>query len=246
MAQLDRASDCGSEGRVFESPWARHTLLFDYTGDFMKVGIVSDTHGNVKDLKRVYQFLNEEHKINKFIHLGHDFSDVDKAQLDSINENSGDETVSSEDSTFFSDLASVLVGKQEENPLLKKISKIYQVPGEGDSKYGSPLFPAVKYVSIGGIIFVLVHDIKKLKQEDLINGSVILHGETHVAQAEMLAGRVFVNPGHMSRENIYGATFALLQIEYGNKIKVLHFDMQYRIVDNKNFTLKTERKFGAS
>jgi len=214
----------------------------------MIIGIVSDTHGNVNSLQNVYKFLKKEVKINKFIHLGHDFSDIDKGKLEEQSQNNNnDETVSGEDSTFFTDLASVLVSKEQEqiqDPLLSKIHKIYQVPGKGDKQYGNPLYSSVLYVSLGGVIFVLVHNIKQLKQEDLVNGSVILHGETHTAQAEMLAGRIFVNPGHIS-DNNPDSGFAVIVVD-NNKIQVLHYDLNYTIIDNKNFTLKRTRKFGAS
>lgn len=47
----------------------------------MKIGMVSDSHGNLNNLKKAYSLAVTRYKCDMFIHLGDDFEDPDKAGI---------------------------------------------------------------------------------------------------------------------------------------------------------------------
>jgi uncharacterized protein len=44
----------------------------------MKIGIVSDTHGNIENLEKVIEWMVRKHKISALYHLGDDYDDITK------------------------------------------------------------------------------------------------------------------------------------------------------------------------
>ncbi len=204
----------------------------------MKIAVVSDTHGNISGLKQLYNDLTEKERIKKFFHLGHSFHDVDKAHLymEEVGESDGDE------STFFTDLASILLEK--EDPLKKRIRKIIQVPASDDPESSVPLNSLVEYTVINGFIVVSVHDIRNLTREDLQNGFIFLHGATHIPQIEILSGRMFVNPGHFSTIEQTTPTYALIEIE-DDEIRAEIRTISHKKIKSEKLKVKRARKFGA-
>ena len=202
----------------------------------MKIAAVSDTHGNISGLKALYQFLVEEEGIKKFFHLGHYFHDVERAHLLQILNGENDE------STFFSDLASALVEK--ENSIKGRIRKIIQVPAADDPEGKKGLVSNVEYAVLNGFITVAIHDIRNLTKEDIQNGYIFLHGATHIPQIEVLSGRVFINPGHFSFLENSRPTYALVSVTE-ESISVEIRDISHNVIKEKAIKVKRARKFGA-
>gem|GEM_PF-5757987 len=201
----------------------------------MKIAVISDTHGNFSGLKELYIYLREIEQIKRFIHLGHNFSDVEKAHLQAI-----ESGLKEEETTFFSDLASVLL---EDDSPLSKIRRIVQVAGANEEAARKGLAPLIEYIVLNGVITVAVHDIKNLTGEDIQNGYLFLHGATHIPQIEVLSGRLFVNPGHFSLLEKSRQTYALLEItDEAIKAQIRYED--HSVKEEKSIKIKRSRKIG--
>ncbi len=203
----------------------------------MKIAVVSDTHGNITGLKQLYSDLLLKYKIKKFYHLGHRFHDVEKAHLFTDPQNNKED-----ESTFFTDLAAVLLEK--EDPIKGKIRKIIQVPASDDPEASQPINPLIEYSVVNGYIVISVHDIRNLTKEDLQNGFLFLHGATHIPQIEILAGRMFVNPGHLSTVEKTPPTYAIITMGE-EKITAEIKNLSHTTIKSENLIVKRARKFGA-
>ena len=121
-----------------------------------------------------------------------------------------------------------------------------KVPGVFSDYYQNPGIPNRLIRNFDGIKALITHtkeshenDLKgDLKPEELIaekRVNVVLYGHTHVYEAKVHDGILFVNPGHLKKEDKKGfpPTFAILDIE-DRKVTV-------RILDLKNKTKLEER-----
>ncbi len=201
----------------------------------MKVAVVSDSHGNISGLRILYTYLVEEEGIRRFFHLGHYFHDVERAHLFQIQKSEMDDT------TFFSDLASVLLEKDEAGA--GRIRRIIQVPADDDPEAKNPIIPRIEYTILNGFITVIVHDIRNLTKEDIQNGYVFLHGATHIPQVEILSGRIFVNPGHFSLMEKDKPTYGLIDISDSEIIAEIR-DLSHSVLMREKIKVKRARKFG--
>ena len=47
----------------------------------MKIGLVSDSHGNIENLRRAYREAKDKHHCELFFHVGDDYQDIHKAGI---------------------------------------------------------------------------------------------------------------------------------------------------------------------
>lgn len=192
----------------------------------MKIGILSDTRGNLSGLLDIVSYFQDDIGVDKIFHLGNFYADIDEliSLKRSLLKGSTDYT----DQDFLSDISHFMMQKVEEKRLdpasllqedeigrLRRI--IVRVP-----EAESPLLKAggvqkMTIEMVGDRIAVLVHNIKTLRKEDIEGADIIFYGGTCRHQVDNLGGRWFINPGHFMEEDGTGRppTFGLIDSTSG-------------------------------
>jgi len=136
----------------------------------MLVGVISDTHNNTKNIKKIIYLLNKE-KVDIVIHTG----DISKSQ-----------TV-----RMFSELNCELMGVFGNNDRIEH--DLQKVCSEYNFKFQEP--PML--ITLEGISFAVFHEPELIKDytENLKDFDVILHGHTHRYREEIIDGTIYFNPG---------------------------------------------------
>ena len=155
----------------------------------MRVGVVSDSHKNLDNLKSAAGKLIEE-KVQDIIHLGDDYDD-----------------------------AKVL----EEFPV-----EVVKIPGVFSTYYQDPQIPNRLVREFGGVKTLMTHaptphknDLPgELSPEKIIDRErikVILYGHTHIPQIKEMNGVLWVNPGHLQKEDKrdFPPSFAVVDFDKG-------------------------------
>ena len=141
----------------------------------MKIGVVCDTHNNVKNVNRIVELFNEA-KVDRVIHTG----DITKGTtLD-----------------LFSALDCGLYGVFGNNDLeregldasVTRHQFVFQDP---------PL-----RLRWHGRSILVVHDPAMLDQVDLDDSELVLHGHTHLIKEERTAERLIFNPGECAGQMV--------------------------------------------
>lgn len=227
----------------------------------MRIGIISDTHGNLGGLMDVVQFLTEDVGVRRIFHLGHDYRDVEELlalkrdllrnQKRKSGEDAGDNT------DFFSDLAeamtttldlatrTVLKADGDEVSQLRRL--FVQVPGEGDETYGRGTWAHIDYEMLGDRIIAIVHNVKEMKKEDIATAHIVCYGGSHLYQVDRVGHRWFINPGHLMQgiEKGREPTFAVLDAEKDiPSLRIYNMDKQ--VVQEKDLVLDKKNKFSVS
>ena len=136
----------------------------------MLVGVVSDTHNNIKNIENIINIFNEE-EVNLVIHTG----DVSKA-----------ETL-----RLFSRLSCPMVGVFGNNDRIEKGLK--EVCDECNFNFQDPPFP----LTLGDKKIAVFHEPELIDEyikehEDV---QLIIHGHTHRHREETLDNIIIFNPG---------------------------------------------------
>lgn len=166
----------------------------------MKIGVVSDSHGEIENLKKAVEWLVKNEEVEMIIHLGDDSDDTKEIEKLGI--------------------------------------KVLKVPGVFEDHYKNPTIPNRIIKELGGWKVLITHTEKphendlpsdpnpeKLVKDRTVN--LILHGHTHIPRIEEKNNVLFINPGHLKREDKkgYPPSFALISFEEETlKIKILSLD----------------------
>jgi len=155
----------------------------------MRIGVVSDSHKNLDNLKSAAGKLIEE-RVQAIIHLGDDYDD-----------------------------AKVL----EEFPV-----EVVKIPGVFSTYYQDPGIPNRLVREFGGVKTLMTHaptphkndPPDELSPKELIDRErikVILYGHTHIPQIKENTGVLWVNPGHLQKEDKRGfpPSFAVVDFDKG-------------------------------
>lgn len=167
----------------------------------MKIAVFSDTHGNLEYLHNAFLHLKDNYSLKTLIHLGDNCQDL--SCLESVQ---GDIT-------------------------------IYNVHGVFCEHYKKTEGTNRPVISISGIPILLTHTPTKhendrecdLDPEEICRiqkVKVILYGHTHIAKIEIKDERLWINPGHLKKEDKkgYPASFALLDLSpYKIKSKIISY-----------------------
>jgi putative phosphoesterase len=166
----------------------------------MRIGLLSDSHGNIPYIKKVGRYLKEKAKVDLIVHLGDEFEDADV--LDEL----GIEImkVPGVFSSCYQDPATP-------NRLIVEIEGVKLLITHSCTSHPNDLpedgIPA---------------DIVK---ED--NIKAVFYGHTHVPKIEDKDGVVWINPGHLQESDKKGnpASFAIVKIEDGRiTSKIIKYD----------------------
>lgn len=172
----------------------------------MKIAIVSDTHGNVANFKKVVDWLKKE-KIQTILHCG------DIGSLESLKESLAN---------FKGEFFGVLGNMDKDFRILieeyNKISgaKINTDVLEKEFKGVSTVGPAqIKKIAITHFPATA----KKMAQSGKYD--IVFYGHTHRAWEEKIGDCRFINPGELAGQ-FYKPTFAVYNIETDNlELKIL-------------------------
>jgi len=152
----------------------------------MRMGVVSDSHKNLDNLKSATGKLIEE-KVQAIIHLGDDYDD-----------------------------AKVL----EEFPV-----EVVKIPGVFSTYYQDPQIPNRLVSEFGGVKTLLTHaptshkndPSGELSPKELIDRErikVILYGHTHTPEIKEKNGVLWVNPGHLQKEDKKGFSPSFAVVDF--------------------------------
>jgi len=216
----------------------------------MRVGVLSDSHGNIGGLLDAIDFLRTQ-GVEKIFFLGHDVRDLDKV-LDLKKALRSAEGSIAEDTDFLMTVGDFLERKEG---IQKKFSKkkvtdellwlkenLLKVPGEGEPEYLLKTLPDRDFEIVGGRILLFVHNPKILSKEDLASASLILYGYTHIYQVNEVGGRYFINPGHLMSGEDQGRppTFAIVDLSGRGEVTIL--DLRFRTLLSQPLDLEKKRK----
>jgi hypothetical protein len=174
----------------------------------MLVVVMSDTHGELDNLKSILPRIREINP-DLVMHLGDNYEDAELLR---------------------------------DFPLLR-------VPGVYESYYSKPEVPNRIILDLNGWLSLLTHshlrhendlpwdpdpqDLARRRAVDLI-----IHGLTHIPRAELIEGVVYINPGHMKKEDKKGYPPTFSVIEAGEELKVRIIELSGRVMLEKSFTRK--------
>jgi len=166
----------------------------------MKVGVVSDSHGELENLEKAVEWLVKNEKVEMIIHLGDDSDDAREIEKFRV--------------------------------------EVLKVPGVFENHYQNPTIPNRIVKEFKGWKVLITHtekshendlptDLKpeKLVEEKAVN--IVLHGHTHIPRIEEKDGVLFVNPGHLKKEDKkgYPPSFAVIDFEEETlKVKIVSLD----------------------
>ena len=147
----------------------------------MKIGVVSDTHNNIKNVGSIIRLFNEA-GVEHVFHTG----DITRpATLE-----------------LFKKLNVALSGVYGNNDV--ELDGLDQV----SKKYAFQFTQPPLRVTFADRNIVIVHDPRDLSEELICNADLALHGHTHMLRVERHESRLFFNPGecagHMKGLNAIG------------------------------------------
>ncbi len=147
----------------------------------MKLGIVSDTHNNTRNVKAIVQLFNTE-RVDHVIHTG----DITRAgTLELFRE-------------LVAPLAGVFGNNDTELDQLTAVAR----------KYGFNFRQPPLHLEFHGRGIVVVHDPRELTDSTIRRAVVALHGHTHLLRIERRGALTIFNPGecagHMKGHNAIG------------------------------------------
>lgn len=134
----------------------------------MRIGIVSDTHNNLKNCRKIVELFND-HAVDRVIHTG----DITQAKTIEVF------------SRLNAPMSGVFGNNDQERESLEVAIERY------DFHFIDP--PLV--LSWHGRNLMVVHDPLDLAALDCCDVDVILHGHTHTQKIEYSASRLTFNPG---------------------------------------------------
>ncbi len=165
----------------------------------MKIGVVSDSHGHIENLRRAAKALKEE-GVELIVHLGDDYDDV-KA----LSDMQGVKIIQVPGvfSTYYQE-------PEIPNRLIEEWEKIRVLLTHTREGHKNDL-PT---------------DLKPEEVASRGEVNMVLFGHTHVPDVAEEAGLIWVNPGHLKDEDKkgYPPTYALLEIG-GKEVKVRIVDL---------------------
>lgn len=165
----------------------------------MKIGVVGDTHENIGYLKEAVNWLIENYQIDVIIHLGDNYDDTKILENMSI--------------------------------------KLFRVPGVFDRHYKELDIPNRLIEEFGEWKVLITHtqdshqnDLPSdIKPEEVIKKkevNMVFYAHTHIPKIEEKEGILFLNPGHLKKEDKkgYSPSFGVVEL-FKEKAKISIIDL---------------------
>ncbi|HUL60040.1 MAG TPA: metallophosphoesterase family protein [Anaeromyxobacteraceae bacterium] len=179
----------------------------------MKIGLVSDTYGNVGALERAIDLFARA-QTERIFFLGGRLADLEVA-LARRRGGSRDAPVPQTDGEFLAAIRGALERQAGIDPDAVKLpGKVVSVASRACPEYETGAVPRKQMDLVAGHICCLVHDKAELTREDIANATVLFHGNSGHAALVQIGPRYFVTPGHLRDPAPDGkpATFAMLEV----------------------------------
>lgn len=223
--------------------------------------MISDTHGNLEGLLEAYDRLRTEHEVAKIFFLGHAWADVDrligiKEELEKARARRGrrdDDTV--DDGLLGGVLLSdALTGQAESTPPApaprSKLDELewlrrhlVRIAAEDDPELATGMASVSDFEMVGGRFVCAVHDPRRLGKDDIASASIVLYGQTHLAQVDKVGGRYFLNPGHLMREPDQGRPASFGVLDLGDEASFCVYGLDGGLLHATPLDLEVKRKF---
>lgn len=183
----------------------------------MKIGLASDSFGNVEALVVAFDTLSEA-GAERIFFLGGRYADVDAA-LARKRAGAARAPRSPADGNlgFLEAVQGALTrraSKGIEDEAENLARRLVRVASRACPEYQRDRAPRKVYEMVDGLICCLVHDKSELTRDDIANASVLFHGNSGHPALVAIGPRIFVTPGHLRALDPDGRppTFTLLDV----------------------------------
>jgi predicted phosphodiesterase len=191
----------------------------------MRIGLASDSYGNVDDLARALERFVAA-GVDRIFFLGGRFADVDAA-VARMKFGTGQAPVAAPGAdpflaAFRGALAAHVSGDEEARTKLRQ--RIVRVASRACPEYESGSAPRKVMDLLEGHVACLVHDKSELSRDDITNAVLLFHGNSAQAAVVQIGPRCFVKPGHLRTPAPDGrpASTAVLELEPRALTLVVH------------------------
>lgn len=176
----------------------------------MRVGVMSDTHGNLDNMRRAAHRMIDEFRVDQIIHLGDDMSDT---------EHMGNIAAP----------LTVIPGVFEQSYRNPEIPHRY-ITKLGGVKVLLSHTPTRDTHDLPG-------DIDPERTMQMGRAQLFFHGHTHVYKMEKMNKGVVINPGHLKADDKRGKppSFAIVDLE-PKKVRAQIIELDGGLLDEEEFT----------
>jgi len=178
----------------------------------LRIGLASDSHGNLPALERALE-LFRRCRVDRVFFLGGRVADVD-AVLARRSVGSREAPVPRTDAEFLSAVRGALA-RQEAAPATDPLDgRIVRVASRACPEYETGRVPRKQVDLLEGHIATVVHDKSELDRDDIANSALLFHGNAVAPALVQIGPRCFVTPGHLRAPAPEGrpATFCLVEV----------------------------------
>jgi hypothetical protein len=178
----------------------------------MKVGVVSDSHGEVENLKKAAEMLVEDHKVRVIVHLGDNFDDP--------------EVLKHLDVRIVKVPGVFSAYYQDNNILNRKVESFHDkkvLITHTESSHENDLPGDIK-----------PEEITKEKKVD-----VVLYGHTHIPAVDEKQGILYINPGHLKTEDKKGFPPTFAVVDFADRISIDIFNLSGELIKHEVFISAT-------
>jgi predicted phosphodiesterase len=185
----------------------------------LKIGLASDSFGNLEALGRALRVLHEQ-GAERIFFLGGRFSDVEGSLRDGA-EKTAPTPAPATTSTDLGFLAAVegaltrqMNGAPADAAVAAILSKIVRVASKACPEWHQDEVPKKLIEMTEGFLCCLVHDKSELSKDDIENATILFHGNSAHPALVQIGPRFFVTPGHLRDPAPVGkpASFALCDV----------------------------------
>lgn len=178
----------------------------------MKLGIMSDTHGNVDYMRRAALRMSEEFHVDRIIHLGDDLADA--RQMGEVGA-----PLTAVPGVFESDYQDAQIPHR----FIEEIEGV---------RFLISHTPTVDSHDLPGDL-----DPQRVMEDG--QADILLHGHTHIYKIEELKRGLAINPGHLKLIDKKGCppSFATIDIGEKKEIRVQIIEIDGGLLDEKTFKL---------
>ncbi|HEU4382331.1 MAG TPA: metallophosphoesterase family protein [Anaeromyxobacteraceae bacterium] len=182
----------------------------------MKIGLASDSFGNVDALAAAFERLVKA-GAERIFFLGGRYADVEAALARKRAGVRDGSAPLDGDESFLRAVEGVLdqeVSGRGADEAGRLERRIVRVASRACPEYQQDRAPRKVFEMVTGLICCLVHDKSELSRDDIANASVLFHGNSGRAAMVAIGPRVFVTPGHLRALDPDGRppSYALLEV----------------------------------
>jgi predicted phosphodiesterase len=177
----------------------------------VRIGLASDSYGNVDPLERAFELFVRT-QVDRVFFLGGRVADVD-AVLARRAGGSRRAPVPQSDGEFLDAVRGAL-GRQLSATRDPLEGRVVRVASRACPEYETRKVPATQVDLLEGFLGCLVHDRADLSREDIQNSVLLFHGNSASAGIVQIGPRCFVTPGHLRSPAPGGRppTFAIAEV----------------------------------